>query len=92
MGTETHRLKFVIVAVNVLSAFMVIVSEVSNAAAMLVLPQGRILFGRWTSLRTGVPLTPSTGETAACALASSEAERRIAAAAMTLKNMAGRTS
>ena len=41
-----HLLKFVIVAVNVLSAFMVIVTEVSNAAAMLVLPQGRALFGR----------------------------------------------
>ena len=46
-GSKTaHLLKFVIVAVNVLSAFIVIVSEVSNAAAMLVLPQGRALLGR----------------------------------------------
>ena len=87
-----HLLKFVIVAVNVLSAFIVIVSEVSSVDAMSVLPQGRMLFGRWTSFRTGVPATPSTGETAACALASSEAERRRAAAATTLeKYMTGRT-
>ena len=87
-----HLLKFVIVAVNVLSAFIVIVPEVSRLAATFVLPQGRALFGRWTSLRTGVPATPSTGETAACALASSEAERRRAAAATTLeKYMTRRT-
>ena len=77
-----HLLKFVIVAVNVLSAFMVIVLEVSRVAAMLVLPQGRALFGRWTSLRTGVPATPRTGETAACALTCSVAERRTAEAVM----------
>jgi hypothetical protein len=34
---------------------------------MLTLPQGELPLGRWTSLRTGVPLTPSAGERIACA-------------------------
>ena len=84
-GTKTHLLKFVIVAVNVLSAFAVMTPEVSNVCAMFVFPHGFAVDGRCTLLRAGVPATPRTGAIAACALTPSEAERRRAAVAMTLE-------
>ena len=78
---RTHALKLVIVAVNVPSLLSAIVPEVSMVCAMFVLPHGFAVEGRWTSLRWGVPLTPSSGAIAACACAWRAAPRRTAATA-----------
>ena len=73
---QTYALKLVIIASNDLSAFIVMALELSSFWAMLVLPQGCAFEGLWTSFRAGLPLTPSTGAIAACALTSMEMERR----------------
>ena len=79
---QTYALKLVIVASNDLSAFIVMALELSSFWAMLVLPQGCAFEGLWTSFRAGLPLTPSTGAIAACALTSMDMERRTATEAI----------
>jgi hypothetical protein len=44
--------------VTVPSAATGMAVEVSRLAAMVMLPHGLAVLGRWTSLRWGVPLTP----------------------------------
>ena len=89
---QTYALKLVIVASNDLSAFIVMALELSSFWAMFVLPQGCAFEGLWTSFRAGLPLTPSTGAIAACALTSMEMERRMATEAIVdlEKNMMAR--
>ena len=73
----------VIVAANEPLLLSGTVPLVSRLDAMFVVPHGFAVDGRCTSLRTGVPLTPSIGEIAACACACSAPASKSAAVAMT---------
>lgn len=52
--------------------------------AMFILPHSAFLLGRWTSFRTGVPLTPRGGEMMAWALVCRERLKNIRAEATIL--------
>ncbi len=64
---DTHALKLVMVAANepFVAAFTAV--DESMVCAMLMLPQGFAVEGRWTSFLAGVPWTPRAGEMAAWA-------------------------
>ena len=75
----TYALKLVMVAAKDPSALATMGVTVLRSVAMLTLPHSAALLGRWTSLRTGVPVTPRAGEMMACACAWMEAPSTRAA-------------
>lgn len=83
----TYALKLEIVAAKVPSAAAATAVEESMVPAMLALPQGLAADGRWTSLRTGVPFTPSAGAIAAWAWTWAERARTRRDAMKDLENM-----
>ena len=69
-------------------AFAGMAVDVSRFLAMFTpAPQGLMLLGRRTSRRTGVPLTPRAGETAAWALTAAANARKKKAAMKDFENM-----
>jgi hypothetical protein len=63
--------------------------EVSIADAMSTLPHGLAVLGFWTFARASVPVTPSAGETPACALAWRASAIARTAEVKTVENMLG---
>ena len=80
-------MKFVTVVVNEPSAAAWIGCVESIFCAMFTLPQGAFVEGLWTSLRTGVPVTPKGGLMTACAATCRPRPRTIGRTAKNLENM-----
>ena len=80
-------MKFVTVVVNEPSAAAWIGFVVPMVCAMFTLPQGACVDGLWTSLRTGVPVTPKGGLITACAATCRPRPRTIGKTVKNLENM-----
>jgi hypothetical protein len=84
---KTHPLKLVAFTLKVPSVAAITGTEVSMFAAMLVLPHGEAVLGRWTSERCGIPDTPSTGAINACDRAWRETAKTMARTVKAFENM-----